>query len=90
MQRVRCLRKSLPVVRNGSYTEFDHENEQLYVYAREWEDQKMLVVCSFSDDAIAFSMPAGFAAEEAELILGNYDEPQAALQPWECRVYLWK
>ena len=89
-RRAIALRKSLPVVRNGSYTEYDHENEQLYVYAREWEDQKMLVVCSFSDDAVAFSMPAGFAAEEAELILGNYDEPQAALQPWECRVYLWK
>ena len=85
-----ALRKRLAVVRHGSYTEYDHDNEQLYLYSREWEDQRLLVVCSFSDDAVAFRMPEGFAAEEGMLILSNYEEAQAVLQPWECRVYLWE
>ena len=85
-----ALRKSLPVVRDGKYTEYDHENEQRYMYSRVTEDQRLLVVCSFSNDALSFQMPDGFVEEKGKLILGNYDVPQDDLQPWECRVYLWE
>ena len=85
-----ALRKSLPVVRDGKYTEYDHENEQLYMYSRVTEDQRLLVVCSFSNEALSFRMPDGFVEEKGKLILGNYDAPQDDLQPWECRVYLWE
>ena len=89
-RRAIALRKSLPVVRDGKYTEYDHENEQRYMYSRVTEDQRLLVVCSFSNDALSFQMPDGFVEEKGKLILGNYDVPQDDLQPWECRVYLWE
>ena len=53
--------------------------------------QKILVVCSFSRQCERWTAPSGFCLDTAELILGNYATPDAtALQPYECRVYLWK
>ena len=53
--------------------------------------QKILVVCSFAKKNTPFHAPKGFLPEDGELILCNYPEPQEdCLQPYECRVYLWK
>ena len=84
------LRKNLDVVLNGSYTEHDHENEKVYVYSRDSREQKLLVVCSFSDEPESFHIPEGYNLADAKLILSNYTQPQQLLQPWECRVYLWE
>ena len=84
-----ALRKELAVVRHGSYTEHFHEHEKLYLYSRETQQQKLLVVCSFSDEEEDFPIPDGFPLEEGRLILGNYEHPGEKLRPWECRVYLW-
>ena len=55
------------------------------------DKQKILVICSFSKKATSFRVPKGFRPEAGELILCNYSEPVAdCLQPYECRVYLWK
>ena len=61
-----------------------------YVYSRETADEKLLVVCSFSDKVTSLKIPAGFNLSTAELILTNYDNPTEKLQPYESRVYLWK
>ena len=50
-----ALRKSLPVVRDGSYQEYYRGSDKLYVYARETKEQKLLVICSFTDKACALS-----------------------------------
>ena len=85
-----ALRKELKVVHSGAYREHDHENEKLYLYSREGDGQKLLVICSFSSAEEAFTVPEGFSLEDGKLILGNYAEPRLLLQPWECRVYLWE
>jgi oligo-1,6-glucosidase len=84
------LRKSLPVVRHGTYKEHFPMNPDLYIYSRETEEQKLLVVCSFSDRLTAMKLPEGFDLSGAELILTNYATPSALLRPYESRVYLWK
>ena len=43
------LRKSLRVVREGTYKEHFHKSSKLYVYSRETEWQRLLVICSFAD-----------------------------------------
>ena len=86
-----ALRKSLPVVRYGIYKEHCKASSQLYVYSRDDGNQKLLVVCSFYKDQTVFRAPKSFDMSTAELVLGNYDDPRkAVLQPYECRVYLWK
>jgi len=86
-----ALRKSLPVVRYGSYTEHQKASKDLYIYSRETENQKLLVVCSFSKDKTVFKSPKGFDLSRAKLVLQNYSDPRkAVLMPYECRVYLWE
>ena len=86
-----ALRKSLKVVRHGNYRELYRYSSKLYVYAREMEGEKILVVCSFSDKPHIFPAPTGFDFEKAELILNNYnDVDHHLLKPYESRVYLWR
>ena len=85
-----ALRKSLPVVRHGAYTEYDKASNKLYVYSRKMDGQKLLVVCSFCKEQTIFRAPRGFDMSKAELVLCNYETTRkAVLQPYETRVYLW-
>ena len=53
--------------------------------------QKILVICSFSKKNETLKVPVGFDLNCAERILGNYKTTvEHILQPYECRVYLWK
>ena len=84
------LRKRLACVRHGSYQEHDRLSGRRYVYSREYQGQKLLVICSFSAQAQPFRAPKGFDLSKARLMLQNYAKPsEAELQPYECRVYLW-
>ena len=59
-------------------------------YSRETEDQKLLVICSYSDKPTALKVPRGFDLTKGKLILANYPNQQSKLRPYECRVYLWE
>ncbi len=86
-----ALRKKLSCVRFGSYREYKKNSSRLYVYARQDARQKILVVCSFSKKKVRFRAPKYFYPDTAELALCNYSNPDPKrLQPYECRVYLWK
>jgi glycosidase len=84
------LRKELPVVRHGSYKEHNPLSGKHYIYSREMEGQRLLVICSFSSKQTTFRAPKGFDLTNAKLILQNYSDPQEGiLKPYETRVYLW-
>ena len=86
-----ALRKSLPVVRHGSYREHFPMDGKVFCYSRQMPGQKLLVLCSFSDKPVPLPVPKGFELREGKLILENY--PKAcpkALRPYETRVYLWE
>ena len=85
------LRKSLPCVRYGDFKIRDKGSDELFMYTRQDSRQRILVVCSFSGKPIRFKAPKNHHLEDAELVLQNYPEAEGTtLQPWECRVYLWK
>ena len=83
------LRKALPVVRHGQYREHFRLDMRRYVYSREMEGQKLLVICSFSDRPVKMKIPAGFDLSRAELVLQTHKDAGDTLQPYESRVYLW-
>lgn len=89
-----ALRKSLPVVRDGSYQEYYRGSDKLYVYARETKEQKLLVICSFTDKPVRFQAPYNFSLGDMNLLLTNYDgtreENSFLTRPYEARVYLYE
>ncbi len=86
-----ALRKSLPVVRHGSYRELRPFSGRHYLYVREYRNQRLLAVCSFSARETFFRVPRGFDLAGAKLLLQNYDSPLPdRLRPYETRVYLWE
>ena len=85
------LRKSLSCVRYGKYTEYLKNSNKLFAYSMQDDRQKILVLCSFSDQEEKFKAPTGFHMDHGKLMLCNYDDPvENTLKPFEARVYLWK
>ena len=84
-----ALRKSLPVVRSGCYREHFHRSKRLYVYSRESADEKLLVICSFSEKPVQMKVPVGFEISRGTLLLGSHNNSTENLEPYECRVYHW-
>ena len=60
------------------------------MYSREDSNQKVLVICSFSEKETKLKVPSNFNLSEGELILNNYENNSLILKPYETRVYLWK
>ena len=86
-----ALRKSLKSVRYGEYKEHFHNSNRLYVYTREYEGERLLVVCSFTEKPTKIKIPRGFDIKSAELVLSNYkDGDESILKSYECRAYLMK
>ncbi len=83
------LRKTYPVVVYGSYDLILPEHEKIYAFTRTLEDERLLVVLNFSQDAVVFEMPKKFAFASANLVIGNYPVDsdgaisQIMLRPYE-------
>ena len=87
------FRKEHPVALWGDYVELLPEDRKLYVYERNYEGKKLLVVCSFSEDPVRFQAPAGIELDEKALVFGNYSwnfvvANGFTTRPYELRVYL--
>ncbi len=91
-----ALRKSLPVVRDGSYREFKKWSGRLYAYERVLGEERLLVICSFSKKETAFRLPKACRGKAGTLLLKNYDgtgdiaadgKDLLKLKPYEMRVY---
>ncbi len=85
------VRQKLSCVKDGNYVEYKKHSKKLYMYSRQNQFQKILVVCSFWDKPIRFRPPEDFYLPHARLALCNYDTvDDNRLWPYECRVYVWK
>ena len=89
------LRKSLPVVREGSYREYGALSGKLYTYTRESASQRLLVVCSFTEKPVRFRAPEGYDLSTGKLVLQNYMSAESrpdgfTTRPYEARVYLFE
>ena len=84
----RSLRKAYPVIVYGRYEPLLEDNEELFVYTRTLEKEKLLVVCSFCDHETHFAIPAEFAG--AACLISNrnrtYTDTELTLEPYEAFV----
>lgn len=86
------VRSENPVFIYGDYQEHDTGSESLFVYERNYEGKRLLVVCSFAEHSVNFVAPKGFDLQEGELLLSNYVQNAQSgnsilLRPYESRVY---
>lgn len=81
------LRKEQLIMVYGDYDLLLPDSKKLYVYTRSLENEKLLVVCNFSQEEQKFEVPAEFLKENAEILISNYDkvfvEAEEILRPYE-------
>lgn len=94
-RRLVKFRRDNEVVLYGTYRELLPKDKKLYVYVREYEGKRLLVICSFSADQVRFDAPEDFKLDRGLQVLGNYDMNFViangfTTRPYELRVYLFE
>ncbi len=87
-QKLIALRKQYPVIVHGTYRLLLADSEELFAYTREYQGEKLLVVCSFVDHKVSYELPEEF--KNKELLIGNrensYGTEVMELSPYEAFV----
>ena len=91
-KKINKLRLGNKIIKEGSYTELMHDNKKLFVYTRELDDKKYLVVCNYSSKCATFKIPDEFKELKSNLVISNYSSTPTVLQntkvlPYEAFVY---
>lgn len=90
------LRKKHEIIVYGSYNMLMEENEQIYAFTRTFGNQKLLVICNFSEHRPTFELSEPISFSSKELLISNYDVngeediKNFTLRPYEARVYCFK
>lgn len=85
------IKKSNDVLIYGKYNLILEEDEYIYAYIREFEDERYIVITNLSDKICNFSFDETLKYEN--MILSNYivenheDIKEFEMKPWECRLY---
>ena len=85
------LRRSLPVIVEGSFELLARDHPHVYAFVRHLGDERLLVACNFSGDDRTVDVPGTFDAGALEPVIGNYPVSSVApgsgraltLRPWE-------
>ena len=82
------LRKEYPVIVYGKYQLLLPDDPDLFVYTRELEKEKLLVVCNFSGKEQSIQLPEEFVNGKCLIsnLPGQYDQQQVQLKPYEAFV----
>ncbi|HZJ78126.1 MAG TPA: alpha-glucosidase [Clostridia bacterium] len=89
------IRKENPIIIYGDYKEHYKSSNTLYVYERNFEGKRLLVINSFTKKPKKFKAPEECELEKGELLLNNYKDVSFTdngftTKPYETRVYLFK
>jgi len=75
------LRKTYDVFRKGTFTLLCPEDEKIFAYTRDTEQEHILVVCNFTEETLTFDVPGNFWG--TEMLINNYTEDSHRLRPYE-------
>jgi len=87
-QKLIDLRKNYNVFRDGSFTLLHPEDERIFAYTRDMEDEHLLVVCNFSDENLELDAPENFVG--TQVLISNYVEDAPQLRPYEAVMLYYK
>ncbi len=82
-QKLIALRKQYPIIVHGDYKLLFADSEEIFAYQRTLGKEKLLVVCNFTDQETAFTLPEEFAG--GRYLIANYENPgkEGVLRPYE-------
>lgn len=84
------LRKEYDIIPYGTYQLLLPEDPDLFVYERKLGEERLLVICNFSEKELSYEVPEEFSAENAKLLMANYEDAKIAahltLRPYESLV----
>ena len=89
------LRKEKDVIVYGSYDLILEKDEEIFAFTRTLGDEKLLVICNFTENQSLFILPENLRDYSREHIIGNYPlddrlSSEFYLQPYETQVFLLK
>lgn len=92
-QKLISLRKNYPIVVYGNYRLINPNDSDIYSYVREYKNEKLLVICSFSPDKVNYMLPDNIECQTSQLLLSNYSNTTTTLkksielQPYEALIF---
>lgn len=81
------IRKEFPIVVNGTYELINPSDSDVYGYIRKYDEQKLVVICSFSEYKVNYSLPEELKNSSGKLLLSNYCDTNKRLENLELRPY---
>jgi oligo-1,6-glucosidase len=88
------LRKEHDIIVYGDFELLLPDSEEIYAFVRTLGDEKLLIVCNFTDKHVEFEIPEAMKGSKKEILISNYDadsidttEEKATLRAYEARVY---
>lgn len=79
------IRKAHPVLTYGAYKPVETDNEHLFVYYRESDEEKILVILNMSDTDTKF--PSAVRDARGQVLIGNYaNQTKDRMNSWEAIV----
>lgn len=82
------LRKQNPIIVYGTYDLFLADDPNLYIYTRTYENDKLLIVCNFTDKEVSFDLSNEF--KNSSVLISNYKHSNifenSILKPYEAVV----
>ncbi|WP_024291518.1 glycoside hydrolase family 13 protein [Lacrimispora indolis] len=86
------LRKHHDIIVYGEYEPLMEEDSRVFAFIRKLGEEKLLVLCNFTDEELQVSIPEEFYGEDVERLISNYEQParenKNRLLPYEAVVYI--
>ncbi|GIM29618.1 alpha-glucosidase [Clostridium polyendosporum] len=88
------IRKKNEIIVYGTYHLILEDHKEIYAYTRTLGEEKLLVICNFTESTPVFNLPEEIKYNSKEFIIGNYvadcveSIESFELKPYETRVYL--
>lgn len=79
------LRKSMPVISEGSIYFLTGEPEAVLGYERSYGEKKLLVLCNLKEEPVEMKLSEGW--KEKKVLLGNYEDTRVSEEKVELRAY---
>lgn len=83
-----ALRKEQEIIVYGNFNLLEEEDENLFIYIRQLEEQKLLVICNFTDKELDYPETVkAMIQENRNILIGNYPDCAEQIRPYEAVVY---
>ncbi len=90
-REINHLRLGNEIIKKGSYKQYYPKDKNLWVYERAYNGKKYVVIASYTDKEVNFTLPEELFYKNCKTVIHNYDEEiflkNMKLKPYEAVVF---